>query len=490
MKIDCKTLTRNKKNISFILILSLILILFIGIVKSKNKINEETVLGKIYFNKPASWEYLFAYLYDENGDELLGEWPGTELIKEKDYIYYVDIKQSMISNAKDILNCKIIFNNGENGNCKIEENCEGYNKIYNITSGIGEKYYETTGEWLEYYENIPIGKIPTTNKDIKNIIYMIGDGMGENHIIAGELYKGEELNIQTIENKSYIKTASTSTVTDSAAAATALATGHKTINGMVGIDKDGNNLENIIEYANLKGLKTGVVCTQILNHATPASFLVHNNYRYNYYQIAQEQIRSNIDIMLGGGRLYFNRYENEIRENGFRWINNISELNNIDKNEKIIGTLANESISKENERTNLADMVKETLGRLENENGFLVMIEGSDIDTYSHDNNMKQMLVEMIDFDNAVGVAMEYVDNNPDTLLIITADHETGGLILDNITSKEQLNNECFTSNGQHTQKDVPIYAYGLGENDITQYDIIDNTSIFKFIKQALNNTY
>lgn len=342
----------------------------------------------------------------------------------------------------------------------------------------------------EYSKKENTDDISMTNKKIKNIIYMIGDGMGENHIMAGELYKRGKLNMQTITNKSYVTTASTEVVTDSAAAATALATGYKTNNGTIGKDQYGNNVENLIEYTNKKGLKTGIVCTQILCHATPAGFSVHNDYRYNYDEIVQSQIRSGIDLMMGGGREYFSKYESQMKENNCKWINSLSELNSISKDERIIGTFANNSISKESNRIALKYMTQEAISRLENDNGFFLMIEGSDIDTYSHESNMSKMLNEIIDFDDAVGIAKQYVDEHPDTLLIVTADHETGGLTLDGVTSSNELSDFLFTSNGQHTSSNVLVYAYGVGAEDLTEKEIIDNTLICKFIKQGLYNNY
>lgn len=333
-------------------------------------------------------------------------------------------------------------------------------------------------------------QIPTTDKKIKNIIYMIGDGMGENHIIAGALYKGEELNIQTIKNKSYVITSSTEEVTDSAAAATALATGYKTNNGIIGKDQYGNDLENLIEYANKMGMKTGIVCTQILNHATPAAFSAHNYSRYNYDEIAKSQIESCVDLMLGGGREYFSKYESKMLENNFKWVNSFSELSSVSKEDKVIGTFASASISEEENRVSLKDLTEEALSRLDNENGFFLMVEGSNIDTYSHQSNIEKTLNEIIDFDDAVEVAKEYVDRNQDTLLIVTADHETGGLNLDGLATAEQLTDSLYTSNGTHTSANVLIYAYGISAEDLTQYNLIDNTAICNFIKQGLKNGY
>lgn len=476
---EFKEIRINKVVIGMILCISTLVLIF-----AINILNQKELIGKIYFNKPVSWEEAYVYVYDENGKELLGAWPGTELVQEEDYIYSFNLTTKENSDIE----YKVIFNNGKE--YEVEETYNGYDKIYNLTNGIGEKYTLTTGEWLYYNKDIKIGKIPTTDKQIKNVIYMIGDGMGENHIIAGEIYKGEILNIQKIENKSYVKTASVSTVTDSAAGATALATGYKTANGAIGKDKNGNDVENLIEYANTKNMKTGLVCTQILNHATPAGFSVHNSYRYNYEEIVESQIESNINLMLGGGTKYFRLYCSKMLENNYKWINRLSEIKNIGKDEKVIGTFAEKSISEMINRISLADMTDEALSRLENENGFFIMIEGSCIDTYSHESNMSKMLIEMIDFDDAVGTAMEYVNTHPDTLLIVTADHETGGLELGDVYSKEQLTDSLFTLDSQHTESDVPIYAYGIGAKDITQYNIIDNTSIYKFIKQGIDNNY
>lgn len=471
---------------------------------------ENTVLGKIYFNKPVAWDSPHVYMYNDNVSPTvkpLGVWPGIELTQEEDYIYYFEVTSDMVDSEEDLSNYKVIFNNGgkyynqSNSSYRYEldkVNCEGFDKIYNVTSGSGTTSQESTGEWLDYSPDIKIGKIPTTNTKVKNVIFMVGDGMGVNHVKAGAIYKGETLNIQKITNTTYVTTASTKTVTDSAAGATALATGYKTTNYTVGKDKDGNNVQNIIEYAKLEGLKTGMAVTQIINHATPAGFSVHNTHRYNYDAIAQSQINASyIDLMLGGGANYFSPYTSLMESNGITYINDLDDIEGISSDKRVIGTFAEDSISKLTEgRTSLAEITDAALSRLDNDDGFFLMIEGSDIDLYSHRCNMDMMLNEMIDFDDAVEVAMAYVDTHPDTLLIITADHETGGLSLDGVTTKEQLTNDLFTVHGistvtgqlegSHTETNVLLYAYGKGASDLTKYDIIDNTSIFKFVKQVL----
>ena len=193
--------------------------------------------------------------------------------------------------------------------------------------------------------------------------------------------------------------------------------------------------------------------TQIINHATPAGFSVHNPHRYNYGAIAKSQVEAQyIDLMLGGGDRYFSSLRSQMQSKNVEYINNISELESINNEKRVIGALAYEStaqVEDQTQRTGLADMTEASLSRLENDNGFFLMIEGSDIDSYSHYLNMDGMLREIIGFDNAVKVAMDYVDSHPDTLLIVTADHETGGLNLNGITSKEQLTNDLFTARGR-----------------------------------------
>ena len=464
-----------------------------------NDYEERDVLGRIYFNKPVGWDYPHAYLYKSDTsttEELLENWPGVELTREEDYIYYFEITTDMLDSEEDISNYMVTFNNGgstynqshsEYKYKLADVNCIGFDKIYNPTSNLYTTEGDSTGEWLNYDSDTKIGKIPTTSTKVKNVIFMIGDGMGENHIRAAEIYKGEKLNIQKISDKTYVTTGSTKTITDSAAAATALATGYKTTNGTIGKDKKGRDVQNIVEYTHLNGLKTGIVVTQILNHATPAGFTIHNASRNNYDEIAKSQITSNVDLMLGGGTQYFSQYASLMQSNNITYINQLSDISGIDANKRVIGTFATESISEvDGTRTSLKDMTTMAFSRLENENGFFLMIEGSDIDSYSHSIDMPKMLTEMIDFDEAVGAAIKYVDEHEDTLLVITADHEAGGLNLDGITSSEQLENSLFTSGGAHTETNVLVYAYGLGAQDLTNYDLIDNTSIFKFIKQAL----
>ncbi len=339
--------------------------------------------------------------------------------------------------------------------------------------------------------------------DSLNIIFMIGDGMGQNHIKAGEINKGSKLHMQTIPNQAEVTTYSFSvanegaSATDSAASATALATGVKTKNYYVGKDIVKNNVQNLTEYSRSLGLKVGTVSTQTIYHATPAGFTAHTSDRNNYWLIAKRQItEEQVDLMIGGGQEQFNGFPQEMAQNGYNYVTNFTDLANYTKDEKVIGAFSWDRMTKDGEGNakpadpSLVEMTKAAIARLENDNGFFVMIEGSDIDTYSHKGQMGNMLNELNGFDNAVKVAMDYVDTHPNTLLIVTADHETGGLNLENITAKEELTDQLFQngSNGyyDHTNSNVLVYSYGKDAEELMSKEVIDNTDIHRFVRRKL----
>ena len=207
--------------------------------------------------------------------------------------------------------------------------------------------------------------------------------------------------------------------------------------------------------------------------------------------------------MLGGCQQYFSGTQDlrqEMAANGYNYITNFADLSKYGKDKKVIGAFSWDRMTKDssdnaiNANPTLAQMTEAALSRLENNQGFFVMIEGSDIDTYSHKGQMANMLNELQCFDNAIKVSMDYVDRHPNTLLIITADHETGGLSLNNVTSKNQLTDSLFTNRGSyeydHTNQNVFVYTYGKYAEELTNHGTIDNTDIHHFVKEKLQKTY
>ena len=452
---------------------------------------EDIVIGTVYFNKPIGWTK--SYLHVISSDQTVGEIPEISGRLVDNNTYAFNIMKSM----GNVNNLKLQFNNGKYYKSPLLE-FPGFNKLYNIILRANSSA-DSIGEWIDYDVSTIVNGGPVNRGQIKNVIFMIGDGMGVNHIEAGKLYKGSDLVFPGFNN-AYVSTFSKSNfITDSAASATALATGNKTINYYVGIDYYGNKLETLAEYAHKKGLKTGLVVTQTINHATPAGFSAHNNNRSNYSDIAIDQVNSGIDLMLGGGINYFNTdsMRSLMNSNGYTYITNFSDIYNIDSNQKVIGTFSPGSFHEANSTVpSLEDMTNVALSRLESSNGFFLMVEGSNIDTYSHQGNLQKMLIELIEFDKAVKVAENYVDNHPDTLLIVTADHETGGLNLNGANNQSSLlSNAKFTSSTisydqSHTASFVKVYTYGVTKDALTKPSLIDNTYIHNYVKQGLVNKY
>lgn len=285
----------------------------------------------------------------------------------------------------------------------------------------------------------------------KNIIYMIGDGMGPAYLAAYRYYMDDPTTKaveRTVFDELWIGNASTypddeTIVTDSAAAATALSTTHKTYNGAISVDHDHKPLTTMLEIAKSKAMKTGIVVTAQINHATPAGFLAHDPSRQNYNQIADDYIDNKVnghvvaDLMLGGGTSYFIRQDrnlvDEFKQAGFQYTDNWADLKTLNSL-PALGLFAPKGFASaldNPEPLPLTQMTEKALQLLSPaENGFVVMIEGSQIDWCGHANDIACAMAEMHDFAQAVKVAKAYVDQHPDTLLVITADHETGGLSL------------------------------------------------------------
>ena len=329
------------------------------------------------------------------------------------------------------------------------------------------------------------GKSIPPPKKAKNIIFFIGDGMGLSHLYAGYTYNKGNLNILKFSTIGIQRTYSNSDyVTDSGASGTALATGHKTNNKMIGMGPDSSKLKSILEIAEENNLSTGLVATATIVHATPAAFIAHNVYRNNYEEIAMDFLKTDIDVFIGGGSKYFNdRTDNidltdSLKNKGYTVLFDINDIKKSNV-KKLAGFTAKEHNPKISEGRGdmLSIATKKAIDILsQNENGFFLMVEASQIDWAGHKNDAEYIVQEVLDLDKAIGIAMDFANKNNETLIIVTADHETGGLGLNdgNIKTGEI---ECGFTTNKHTGVWVPVYTYGPGEEIFKGF--YENTDIF-----------
>ena len=351
-------------------------------------------------------------------------------------------------------------------------------------------------------ENEPkIEETFVAKEDVKNVILLIGDGMGPNQIRAGALYKGEPLFMQTLQQKTYVETCSASDeVTDSAAAATALATGVRTNNGRVGIDPSGNLLETIVDIAKANGKRTGVITTEGLNGATPMGFSGHaKNRNYSDELLETASTTSNVDLFAS---YHFTSYYDLVPNAGYEVIEDV-DLISESTADKVFGTyeiLASApSMSADSEAVAFDRLVMEALDYLsKDEDGFFLMAEGAHIDHGGHNNDIMYMLTELLAFDDMVRAVVHWAKERQDTLVLVTADHETGGLEIDAKATTENLlevgeyGYEYFewTTSG-HTDTNVCFYAYGSKVNFMKYSSLntakrIKNTDINKIMKDFI----
>lgn len=325
----------------------------------------------------------------------------------------------------------------------------------------------------------------------KNIILMVGDGMGVAQIYAGLTGNKGKLNLERCTAIGFHKNQSADNyVTDSAAGATALASGQKTYNGAIGVDAAGKPIPTILEIAEQKGLATGLVTTCSITHATPACFISHQPSRALNEAIALDFLKTDIDLFIGGGRNYFSKRSDGINLNdslkarGYQIANSIGEVQQITKG-KVAAFLADEQQARFSEGRG-DELVKSTEAAIRllkgNKKGLFMMIEGSQIDWGGHDNNTQYIVEEMIDFDNAIGKVLDFAAADGNTLVIITADHETGGFSLVGGDMKTGKVEGKFTT-GSHTGVMIPVFAFGPGSEKFS--GIYENTDIYKKMYEA-----
>lgn len=316
-----------------------------------------------------------------------------------------------------------------------------------------------------------------------NIILLIGDGMGLAQICAATVINGG-LTLDIFKDIGFIKTSSANDyITDSAAGATAFSTGEKTYNGAVGVGVDTLPLITIIELAEKKKLATGLIATSSITHATPASFYGHQKNREMHIEIANDFYGKGIDFVAGTGKPFFNL--EKLMLDGYTVTTGQDKLHFNHQNKNI--WFYNDSISppKVKERGNwLATATEVGIHCLSSNNkGFFLMVEGSQIDWGGHNQDIDYVTSELIDFDQAVLKAYEFAKTHRNTLIIVTADHETGGLTLNEGSLKDKTLKTNF-AHGHHSGIMVPVYSFGPGSHLFR--GTMENTQIFKNIKYLL----
>lgn len=342
-----------------------------------------------------------------------------------------------------------------------------------------------------------------SNSPVKNVIFLIGDGMGLAQVSKAMQQTDKPLNLEKAHYIGLSKTSSASEViTDSAASATAFSIGVKTSNGSIGLDANGRAKKTIVELLSKEGYSTGLIATSSITHATPASFYAHVESRQNHYEIAEDLVDAPVNLFIGGGEDHFDKRSNEKRgkpdernlikemqENGVTMVNNLGAIKGVTGRVGYFTAGAHPDPIAKGRSDYLSKSIQPSIDFLSKEGkaGFFLMAEGSQIDWGGHANDLEYTMTELYDFDKAVGEAMKFADKNPDTLVLITADHETGGLTLPTgdmeATVPYAVPGHAYSTMG-HTSAMVPVYAYGKGAERFS--GVYENTAIYHKILRAM----
>ncbi|MCK8494556.1 alkaline phosphatase [Spirosoma sp. RP8] len=332
----------------------------------------------------------------------------------------------------------------------------------------------------------PIYRNNDARSRVRNVILLIGDGMGLAQIYTGLTANRGNLNLAKMLNIGFSKTSAADTyITDSAAGATAMATGQKTNNRAIGVDSLNRPLLALPAQLKKYGIKSGLITAGSVTDATPAAFYAHQPDRSFEQEIATDFLATKPDILIGGGLRYFKDQHllDSLRKDGYRVGEQFSDLTQLKAPFVLLDDKAVVSIDKGrgNFLTNsLQKVVAELKG---NQAGFFMMVEGAQIDYGGHVNNMSYVAREMLDFDKAIGEAMRFADADGQTLVIVTADHETGGLTLLDGNLKKGYVDGHFSTN-DHTGVMVPVFAYGPHSLDFR--GVYENTDIYQKIMAVL----
>lgn len=334
--------------------------------------------------------------------------------------------------------------------------------------------------------------VPPQGDKVKNVILMIGDGMSLSHIAAAWSANRGKLFVENAEVTGLSKTyCLDKLITDSGAGGTALASGKKTKYHSVGVDGDGNPAKSLVEYAADNGLASGVAVTCRLWDATPADFCCHVVDREEEDKIMAQYVDTKADVVVGPGwskmigRADGRDLFKELQAKGFRTPRSLDEFDAIKEGKVFCVTDSFDTKLPAERGDYLAQASLKAIDILKNNpKGFFLMIEGSQLDDYGHFNDIDLLMQETHDFDRTIGAIFDWAAKDGETLVVVTADHETGGLTLVD-GDKEQGKIVCKFSTGGHSGTMVPVYAFGPGAERFT--GIYENTDVARKIMDILN---
>lgn len=355
---------------------------------------------------------------------------------------------------------------------------------YAVNNFVDDDKYTATAP----YEVNPISQ-PKSNK-VKNVIFMIGDGMGLEQVSAAWVANGGKLNIDNCPVTGIQRTyAANKLVTDSAAAGSALATGQKSDYKHIAADHDGNPVSSLRDVAQACGKKTGIIVTCRINDATPAVFMAHNTSRDNQEEIVADIVESNVDFITGGGIKYWTSRTDgidmvqKLQDKGYTFVDNNEDLVAVDKL-PVLGLFAPTEMEPALERDNyLEKATMKAIELLDNKKGFFMMVEGSCIDDYGHDNKAGYVMEELYDFDRTLGKVLEWAAKDGHTLVVVTGDHSTGGMTLLGGSLEEKSIEVNFSTTG-HNGVYMPVYVYGPHAADFT--GIYENSDLSNKIRALI----
>ena len=326
-----------------------------------------------------------------------------------------------------------------------------------------------------------------------NVILLIGDGMGLSQLSAAFYYGESTSNFSRFKEIGFINTSSAKqTITDSGAGGTAFAIGEKTYNGAIGVNADSISVPNIVEILSQDNYNTGVISTSSVTHATPASFYAHVINRGMQDEIAEQLVVSDIDFFAGGGTSFFsNRKDSldlmkKLSDNGFI-MNYETPSEKLDINNKYGFLLAENGMPNmlENRGDFLPDYTKFAIDYFsQSDHSFFLMVEGSQIDWAGHSNEADYLITEVLDFDKTIGIAMDFAEKNQNTLVIVLADHETGGFTLATNDGDYSIIKPAFATHG-HSATLIPVLAFGPGAESFK--GIYQNAEVFDKILELTN---